>query len=241
MSNDKIAKVVNVYETTDYDKFQLIVGNRQTDKGHVRSLQKSILDHGNLTIDDPIEVDQDFNVFDGQHRLAALKALGMPVYYVFREHPTVQSIRIANSNRKNWNWQDYATSYRDELNNQHYAQFLELFEEFKYNFRILLTYCGENAHSGRTEANSALRKFIDGDFVMKDYDKTYEQLTQYQELSEAAKIHNREFAIASYRFMQNSTYNHAKMLDKIRAHRTALANCYLTLDYLYTLQDIWRA
>lgn len=245
---DKVVKTVDVYETTDYDKFTLVKGNRKPDKGHTQGLKLSMIEHGNLTVDDPIEVNEKFQVFDGQHRLAALKKLGLPVYYIFRDKPTIQDIRIANSNRRNWNWHDFATSYRDELANVNYAQFLKLREEFGYGFRILLTYSGAdepnltpNKTAPRNNKGTNVQRFLAGDFVMKDYDKTRELLGMYQEVAEAAKLNNREFAIAFYRFAQTSTYNHAKMLEKVRAHKTALAGCYLTTDFLYTLQDIWRA
>lgn len=236
LEKDKVAKTIDVYETKDYDKFSIVKGNRDVDIGHVRSLQRSMLDHGNRLAEEPIEVGKNYEIFDGQHRFEAAKNLGFPIYYIFKERTTISDIRIANSNRKNWNWYDYATSYRDDLRNENYKQFLMLIEDYGEPFGVTLKYTGTEDFK-----KTALRRFLDGAFIMKDYEKTQRLLGMYQELSDVAKVHNREFAFACYRYMQTSTYNHSRMLTKLRAHRTALNNCYFENEYLLTMQDIWRA
>lgn len=237
MSQDKLVKTIEVYETTDYAKFSFVKGNRKTRPGHVRSIQLSMLKHGNRMIDEPAEVTKDFKLHDGQHRFEACKSLGYPFSYTFRDNSTVPDIRVSNAYRENWNWRDFATSYRDELNNAHYRQFMELVDEFGYNFRILLAYCtGVTSHSyGKGRA------FLDGDFVMNDYEKTSEQLQMYSDIVDICKIRKPQLAIAVYKFINTSTYDHARMLGKVLAHKTALNNCYTENDFLYTLQDIWRA
>ncbi len=239
-NNDKVVSTIKVYETTDYDKFTPIKGNRKLDKGHIRGLQKSIIDNGNRTADDPIEVSEDFKTLDGQHRLAALEALGYPVYYRIKELGTVKDIRIANSNRANWSWYDYATSYRDEQSNKDYAEFLELANDFtklSKNFNVIIAYSG----FGSGKRNKITRSFLDGDFKMKDFERSRELVGTYEELAETAKINNRQFSMACLKFIQTSTYNHQHMLGKLKTHKSALANCYIESDYLFTLQDIWRA
>jgi hypothetical protein len=235
---DEIIKTINIYKTTDYKKFSYVNGNRDVNESHKQSLEREMLDSGNFLIDDPVEVDKDFRIFDGQHSFEAAKSLKEPIYYIIDDKPSMDKTRRSNIHRRNWNWYDFATSYRDEKNDPNYRMFLELINDFGERFSVTLQYCtGSGAKSGGSE----MRAFNVGEFVMQDYDKARKMLGQYQELSEAARVHNREFSIAAYKFMQSSTYNHARMLEKVQAHKSALNNCYLESDYFYTLQDIWRA
>ncbi len=235
-NQDKVVKTINVYETTDYDKFSKVLGNRSVKQGHARSLQKEMLDHGNYLIDEPVEVNKNFKIFDGQHSFDAAKTLGLPIYYQISDNVNVSKIRLRNSNRKNWDWLDFAESYRDEEHNENYRQFLQLIEDSQEKFSVVLFYCGVQSRTSKQT-----KDFLNGDFIMKDFERTQKMLGEYQELAETARVHKREFAFACYRFMDNSTYNHAKMLAKLRVHKDILKSVYLENEYYFTLQDIWRA
>lgn len=235
--SDEVVKTTPVYRTTNYKQFKKINGNREPDPGHVNALVKSMVENGNLTEDDPIEITKDWGVFDGQTRLAACERLGIPVCYKFREGGTVKEMRVANTYRRNWNWVDYAVSFRDEQNNPHYRDLLELHAEYKLTFGILMTYCDIPAYDARWLRDV----FFKGDFVITDLTNVRKMLDAYQEYVKITDIKSRNFARAVARFMKNPTYNHHNMINKLRIHKKALNNCYLEQDYLFTLQDIWRA
>lgn len=237
-NNDKIVKTVNVYETTDYSKFIILPGNRKVDKAHSRSLQRSMLTYGNRLDDNPIEVNKNFEVLDGQHSLDAARELNFPVCYVIRQNANVNDIRIENTNRKNWNWYDYAVSYRDNDKNINYKQFLDLIDNFHQSFRITMQYTGFGSHG---EDNNGAGVFIAGDFVMSDYGHAQDLLQKYQEISAAAGTHNREFAAACYAYLKKPTYNHEIMLAKVATHKRLLAGSFFTSDYIANLQEIWKA
>ena len=63
---------MDVIETTDYDIFKGIVGNRKVEKKHVEMLTGAI-DRNNLLNVRPIIVNEEMMVIDGQHRLEAAK------------------------------------------------------------------------------------------------------------------------------------------------------------------------
>lgn len=236
LNEDKVVKTINIYETTNYDKFSKVIGNRKVNKGHAASLQKEMLEHGNYLIDEPVEVNKDFKIFDGQHSFEAAKDLGLPVYYQVVENVSVPKMRLRNSNRKNWDWLDFAVSYRDEEHNENYQLFLQLIEDYQEKFSVILFYCGVQSRTSKQT-----KDFLNGNFIMKDYERVQKMLGQYQELADTARVHNREFSFACFRFMNNTTYNHAKMLAKLRIHKGVLKNIYLENEYYFSLQDIWRA
>jgi len=62
------AIVNKFFETTDYTKFKKTRGNRPVDPAHVEQLKKLISDKD---LFDPIRVNKDMEVIDGQHTLEA--------------------------------------------------------------------------------------------------------------------------------------------------------------------------
>ena len=67
-------------QTTDYKKFKIIQGNRALREFHVEYLKKSIM-KDNLLYLNPILVNSDYYVFDGQHRLKVAEDLNLPIFY----------------------------------------------------------------------------------------------------------------------------------------------------------------
>lgn len=240
VNNDSVVQTTSIYQTTNYDQFHKIKGNRNPDEGHVKALMESMRENGNLTYEDPIIVTKDKGIFDGQNRLEACKRLGYPVAYKYRDNATVQGMRVANTYRKNWNWYDFATSFKNEQNNPHYADLLQLFEEYKLPFNVLVQYC---CGRGRMSSKWLHEVFFKGDFQIDDINRTRELLDMYQDFAEAARCKNTDFSRAVYRFTSNasSAYNHQHMLSKIKTHRKSLLTCYFEQDYLAALQEIWRA
>jgi hypothetical protein len=69
-----------VYQTSDYALFHLLPENRAVYVNHVRKLV-AVITQSNLLHIKPLDVMADLGVIDGQHRLAAARELGLPVYY----------------------------------------------------------------------------------------------------------------------------------------------------------------
>lgn len=64
--------------TTDYGVFRTPEYQRHVDKNYVEKLKKSLKERGQI---EQVTVDTQGNIIDGQHRVEALKALRMPVWY----------------------------------------------------------------------------------------------------------------------------------------------------------------
>ena len=81
--------VTNVYATTDYGKFKILITNRIVIDKVVKKLVKSMLESG--WIGAPIVVNERMEVIDGQHRIAAAERIGIPVHYIVMEGLTIAS------------------------------------------------------------------------------------------------------------------------------------------------------
>jgi len=89
----------------DYNNFKKMNGNRPIDEGHVKKLMQSIKEK-DFTASNPIKVDADFNIIDGQHRFTACKNLGLPIYYIQDDFDPKDFIRL-NRHMKNVKISEY--------------------------------------------------------------------------------------------------------------------------------------
>ena len=123
------AKNQTVKQTSDYSIFSMADRNRTVclDSAKRRRLVQSMQQYGFIPAY-PIYVyrtDGRMEVQDGQHRLAAARQLGLPVYYIEVSHG-IDIPRIQNTQAP-WTIRDYAESYAN-AGNPHYKQLLDFAE-----------------------------------------------------------------------------------------------------------------
>ena len=138
---------MNIQQTSSYHQFLQVDGNRKVSERHVRSLVNSI-GQKNLMAANPIIVDDNFRVIDGQHRLEAARKLGVPVYYIMVDGGAdLSDVQLINSAQKSWSLADYLQSYTSKGEAEYLK--LQIFIE-RWDLTIsggirLLTGEGENA------------------------------------------------------------------------------------------------
>lgn len=115
--------------TENYPMFKKLTGNRDVDRRNVERLKESILKHGVLP--EPILVNEKFEVIDGQHRLQALRELGLPVPYVIQPGAGSNTAIALNIGQKNWTTVDYVRKYAAE-GNPDYVFLAKLIERYRY-------------------------------------------------------------------------------------------------------------
>lgn len=95
-----------IYQTLDYSIFKFREDNRiQIARKHVDELKDSIKTR-NLLNENPIQVNADMEVIDGQHRLIAAQELNIPIYYkILDEYKPEDIIRMNIS--KSWCIHDF--------------------------------------------------------------------------------------------------------------------------------------
>ena len=92
------------FETTDYSKFKKTRGNRPVDPSHVAHLKKLIEEKD---LYDPIRVNRNMEVVDGQHTLEARKQLDLKVPYIIMDSDDPLDVARLNTGRKNWSMNDF--------------------------------------------------------------------------------------------------------------------------------------
>lgn len=123
------SKVVGqVMETMEYDLFNFIVGNREIRVN--KALENSIKEYGILQ---PIKVNKDFNIIEGQHRYMSAKKNGVPIKYIVTDDQAayrINEISELNSTSRKWNVKDYIHSFAAQ-GNEDYIKLNSLVEETK--------------------------------------------------------------------------------------------------------------
>jgi len=110
---------MQIFRTTNYDMFKISERNRLLDRNNLKRIKESISERNLLHIN-PIIIDTDHVVIDGQHRLQACRELGVHVCYTIAdEHEdAVGAIQQLNSAQKGWKIDDYLRYYKELPNTQ---------------------------------------------------------------------------------------------------------------------------
>ena len=129
-----------ILKTQEYDKFKFRLDNRAVIKDcDVEKLMRSIKARNLLHLK-PIDVNKDFEVIDGQHRLLAAQRLKVDVYYRMSDELTPKDIITLNVS-KNWAMRDYL-NYYVKNNYPEYVKFNDFIEsnglQIRIAFRILM-------------------------------------------------------------------------------------------------------
>lgn len=144
-----------IYSTRNYDMFKIKKENRELNENKVNVLMRDIRERGMQL--QPIQVNRNMEIFDGQHRFEALKRLNMPVLYFIDRRLKVDDIIAINNTQSRWTMPDYIHS-RKESGNENYLLFDVLLKEFGF-----CTYTTAIAVKGQVINERILKR---GDFTM---------------------------------------------------------------------------
>lgn len=132
-----------VFESEEYDKLKKLTGNREINDKNV--LQKmSLIEKNGFKTTDPIILDTEGKIIDGQHRREAAIELKVPFKFTVdtESKNSLETTIEMNNSSKAWNLDDYVNAYA--LNgNDNYRKLLALKNELDVNLtKTLVLYAG---------------------------------------------------------------------------------------------------
>lgn len=225
----------NTIQTTrDYKKFKLLGANREVNKEHVQRLINSYEKNPELITSRPLLVNDKFEVIDGQHRLAALKALNLPVHYMTLDGLGTAAAQQLNATQRSWSLKDYAHSYA-QSGNRHYQRFLELQEETPVGYTPLMWF----TTGGQTSGLAA--RFRLGEFEMaKDEELVEERLEMLRDYATYVRFWREyQFVSAVFNFITDEKYDHTRMMAKLPQVKPMTRHNNYT-EYLRELENIFN-
>lgn len=224
-----------ILQTTDYSQFKFILANRDQARGHIENLKKGFEERGNLTQVQPLLVNENMEVIDGQHRLIAARELGIPVYYTVYPGLRIGDARSLNILHRSWTTDDYARSYA-AAGDTNYQRYLNLLENFGFNHSITL-------HAIKGAERSIFKLFREGEFTMTNEEENsaktkLEALQRTEELVPFA--HQIYFAEAYLDVLDVPGFDERQMLRKLAAHPARLQRLGSVDDYKRMLEEIYN-
>ena len=199
---------VRIFVTSEYDEFSLSEFNR--DPSHYKKVLESIKKK-DYTKYNPILVDKDLIIVDGQNRYLACKELGLPIHFIVSQEINIYAAADINQASKNWSVTDYARHYA-KRGNKEYIRLLDLCAKYNQRISVVMAF---GKQSGGVKSHSQNVK--SGNFEFKteiDIDEFFEHM---KEFANYYHFSNREkFIKAALKLYNHKDYDKDKMLKKLR-------------------------
>lgn len=246
-------KVINqVMQTTDYNLFKKLEGNRTVNKAHIRRLTDSFKKSYLVC---PIIVNQNYEIIDGQHRFESAKNLKLPVNFIMLNDYGIKEVQTLNSNMSNWKREDYLDAFCD-LGEEEYIKFRDFMHQFP-DFKMsaceaILT--GElSSSSGKRTTDKNLKSdnnkrgsmiikyFENGDLIIPDLEASKDIARKILQIKPFYDGFNRRsFVSAMLGVMRNENYDHNKFISKLKMQPNSLFHCANVGQYKQVIEDIFN-
>lgn len=224
--------------TTDYGKFSFLMENRQTARTHINKLKVAIKESPQILEVQPILVNENMEIIDGQHRFIAASELGVPVTYTIVKGLTIDSAREMNVLQRKWNVDDYAFSYA-KAGNINYKAFNKYREENPGIPATVLMLVMTGSDSGSHGVT-----FKNGNFVIKrnneDIEWVLTQLTAIRTMIGGAIPMNKAFVSALLQSIDNPEFQMDWFMRQLEKKPESFHRTSTVRDALRMLEDIYN-
>lgn len=231
--NAKEHGVATVQCTDQYSLFKTVNSNRKINQSHVNTLMGAIRKKNMLHLN-PIVVNGNMEVIDGQHRLAAAKKLNLPVCYMIDKTISHSDISSLNSNKKNWQMMDYVNFFAKEGRND-FKQFLDLcnnYTELKPSWVQALC------------SKTGVRKGFNikhGEIDIANIDSAYMWAGYLRDFSKyIPTVYSSRFIEGSVGFFSAMIYDHEKMMCNLADNQDMIQPYVDAKDYTKMLTKIFK-
>jgi hypothetical protein len=224
---------MKIQSTQDYKLFKRISGNRAVNKPHVNRLLEAIKENPETTSYNPILINNDFEIIDGQHRFDALRKLELPIHYLQVKNLDLDVVQRLNTVAKTWTPIDFARSFA-ELGNQNYQIYLDFKGEFHYGHNTLMKYLSLNHPITNTS-------FKEGRLIVDNEGLSYQYAQQLRELLEFnPRLIQKNAALGILKIMRSSNYKHKVMLKKMEHSGDRLAEQITENDWAREIERLYN-
>jgi hypothetical protein len=219
-------EVNKVYKTNDLSIFKTIDGNRVPNLQHVKRLSDSIRIYGMKC--NPILVNEQMEVIDGQHRLMAAKETKSFVYYIIVSGYNLEDVHTLNLNQKNWTKKDYIMI----------RTFSEKNDDFGLNDCIAM--CSNNSVNSGTTKNGQ-KPFENGIWKCKSLDIAQDWANKIRMIKPYYLGYNRSNFIGTMTILfKNELFDFNEFMHKLRLQPTAMVDCANREQYRTLIEDIYN-
>jgi hypothetical protein len=210
MTSQAVLEIPKIETTKEYAKFKLMTGNRPIDYNHVKRLKRSMQEDPQLFPSNPIQVNENGYIIDGQHRRQAAQELDIPVYYIVNKGSTLDETRVLNVTQRRWTLIDFAESFAAS-ERKDYRTFLRYVKQYpKIAPGILRTYlAGGQKHQLDVD-------FRRGEFTIPNEQEADWAIMRLQEVIDKTHAHiNAPMAHALRAMFLNEDFDYELFMEKL--------------------------
>ena len=139
-------ETIKVFTTRDYEVFKRLKGNRDITNKRVAIIKESIAQIGYIS--NPIIVNENMEIIDGQGRCEALRQLELPVEYRVVNGLGITECRAMNLKPTSWSIGDFIKSYA-EYGNENYIRLKAIADKYGIGYSLPYSLCKNLRKSGR--------------------------------------------------------------------------------------------
>jgi len=221
---------MKIRTTTNYNQFKQLTGNRSINQSHKARLMESMRENYRFTV---ITVNENYEVIDGQHRLACAKELSLPVHYVVCKGYGLSDVQQLNANLKRWTTNDYLEGYC-EMDNSNYL----FYRLFKNKYKL-----GHN-ECMRLLSGSNSYKFDDfrnGEFKVADSAKAVDYAEKIVALEDLYPgVRRRSFVFAMIDLLDLPQFDYGRFRAKLERQRAKMHDCTSVDQYKDLIETIYN-
>jgi hypothetical protein len=243
-------EVNKVYKTNDLSIFKQIIGNRPPNPQHIRRLCQSIKDNGILQ--NPIIVNEEMDVIDGQHRLMAAIECSAPIYYIIVKGYDLNEVQILNLNQKNWTSKDFMHGYA-EMGIESYLKLKDFYKTNKvFSLTDCIRLCSNTVGYSSSQMSKKFRKnkasttkmsevFNEGTWKGKDFDLAQENADKLKMIKPYYDGYNKSIFIASIlSLLTKEDFDFFEFLQKLKYQTQKMQDCTSQSQYTLLIEEIYN-
>lgn len=232
--------VGHIYSTNNYSQFKRLDNNRKLLESR---LSKLVASFGLKEIMNPIIVNENMEIIDGQGRFEAKKMLNRPIYYIVQKGATIEDCRRMNKYNTPWSVLDFCKSYAD-AGIKSYIRLLGTCKESGFPISRVLRLSNHSTNS-KSKAEIAKKPIEEGKllFTEKDRETVLRVKKMSDDISEALLITQRKndaFYTGIKIITETDGYNHSKMIENCKKNRTTYVAMAALEDQLKEFSRIYN-
>jgi hypothetical protein len=220
--------------TIDYSIFKEFSSNREVDPKHVNKLVVSIMKRNLLNVN-PIVIDTQMRVIDGQHRLEAAKILELEIFYIV-EDINRGDISLLNSNQKNWTAMDYINFYTVEKNDS-FVKLSRLINEYPdIAISALLSLSNSEGRRSLTQLKAGYLDVLAIDHAREVGDMCKDLNHKFQK----DFVFDSRFPLALGKAIRQENFKIDRLIEQITAAPREFVPCHTKEQYLDMIEEIYN-
>lgn len=225
-----------ILETKDYAIFKKKNTNRVVNEKRVKELMEIMKVTPTFFELSPIKCNNENEIWDGQHRLAAAELLGIPVRYYTVNDVNMDQVRQLNDYNSKWSTSDYVHSMITE-GNINYKQYKIFQETYGYDLSAcLMLLTGRFSHS-----KIITGIFKSGNLVVTHFDDAVKVASMISQIVAFHKnARNKHFIVAFNKMRTHRNFDFDLFMSKLEMNPKMLLRASTTEMYVESLCDVYN-